>query len=60
MSPDVSRVLARFVASLGLSRESARGLATRFADIDNVADLPEWIREAVAESDPDVRLDPED
>lgn len=47
MSPDVSRTLARFVASLGLSRESAQDLVERFAEVDDVADLPEWIREPV-------------
>lgn len=45
MSADVSRALARFIASLSLSREAARDLTAQFAAVENVADLPEWVRE---------------
>lgn len=45
MSADVSRVLARFISSFALSQNAARELAAQFADVENVADLPEWVRE---------------
>ncbi len=46
MSADVSRALARFVASLNLSREAARELVAQYGDVQAVTDLPDWIREA--------------
>ena len=45
MGPDVSRALARFISSLNLSREAARSLAVQFADVQDAAELPDWIRE---------------
>lgn len=45
MNADVSRSLARFIASLNLDREVAREVVAQFTDVEDVAGLPEWVRE---------------
>jgi hypothetical protein len=45
VNADVSRALARFIASLSLDRDVAREFAAQFADVQDVTDLPDWVRE---------------
>lgn len=45
MTADVSRALARFIASLNLDPVVAREVVAQFAEVENVADLPDWVRE---------------
>ena len=58
MNADVSRTLARFISSLNLDREVARDLAAEFADAQDVADLPDWVREVDDPESPDSAADP--
>lgn len=59
MSADVSRAIARFAASLNIGRDLRRELVAQFGGIDNVDDLPEWIREVDAEATRSTELDEE-
>jgi len=51
MTPEVSRALARFIASLTLSREAARELAAEYADVNDANDLPDWLLEIESADD---------